>query len=76
MQWMFQKKRQLEIREETEQRADALIEKLMERDRDCILVSHGFFMRTLQKELQKYGFRMDKKKLGFSNLERVIAEKK
>lgn len=76
IQWMFQKKRQLETREETEKRADALIEKLLERDRDCILVSHGFFMRTLQKELQKYGFGIDKKKLGFANLERVIAEKK
>lgn len=74
LQWLLQKKRQPERRRETEQRADALIEKLVERDRDCILVSHGFFMRTLQKELGKYGFQIGKKKLGFSNLERVIAE--
>lgn len=75
MQWLFQKKRQLEKRGETEQRADALIEKLLEKDRDCILISHGFFMRTLQKELNKYGFQIAKKKFGFANLERVTAEK-
>ena len=30
-------------------------------------------MKTLQKELKRYGFRMDKNKLGFANLERVTA---
>ena len=53
MQWLFQRKRQVEKREETQKRADALIEKLVQRNRDCILVSHGFFMRTLLKELKK-----------------------
>lgn len=75
MQWLFQKKRQLEKREETKKRADMLIEKLLEKDRDCILISHGFFMQTLQKELKRYGFRIDKNKLGFANLERVTAER-
>ncbi len=75
MQWLFQRKRQVEKREETQKRADALIEKLVQRNRDCILVSHGFFMRTLLKELKKYGFAVDKEKLGFANLERVVAEK-
>lgn len=75
MQWLFQRKRQVEKREETQKRADALIEKLVQMNRDCILVSHGFFMRTLLKELKKHGFAVDKEKLGFANLERVVAEK-
>lgn len=73
VQWFLQNKRQSEIKKDTIKRADALIEKLLQKNRDCVLVSHGFFMQTLIKELKRYGLAVDRDKLGFSNLERVIA---
>ncbi len=52
-----------------------MIEELMQRNRDCVIVTHGFFVRTLMKELKRYGFVINKNKLIFANLERVIATK-
>ena len=75
LQWLMQSKRQIEGKNETEKRADALIEELRQRNRDCILITHGFFMRTMIKELKQDGFTIDKSKLSFANLERVIATK-
>lgn len=73
MQWLLQSKRQREVKLDTQKRADELIEKLIRKNSDCVLISHGFFMRTLIQELKQYGFKVDSKKVGFANLEKVIA---
>lgn len=75
LQWLWQSKRQEESRIDTQKRANKLINKLLGENRDCILISHGFFMRTLIKELKKQGFAVDKNKIGFANLERIITIK-
>ena len=75
VQWLLGNNRQLEGKRVTKKRADQLVEKLLQQNKDCILISHGFYMGTLVKEFKQYGFKIDKNKLGFSNLERIIAEK-
>lgn len=75
LQWLLNSKRQIEGKNETENRADTLIEELMQRNKDGVLITHGFFMRTMMKELKRYGFAIDKNTMTFANLERVIATK-
>lgn len=75
VQWMLGSNRQLERKTETKKRADRLIEKLLQENKNCILISHGFYMRTLVRELKQYGFTINKNKFRFSNLERIVAEK-
>lgn len=75
LQWLWQSKRQKEKRTDTQKRANQLIRKLLEKDRDCILVSHGFFMRTLVRELKKQGFVIEKSGVGIANLAQIIAVK-
>lgn len=41
---------------------------------DCYLITHGFYLRTLIRELKKQGYRIRKSSpLGISNLDRIIA---
>jgi len=75
LQWFLQSKRQIELKRDTQKRADKLIETILQKNRDCVLVSHGFFMKTLIQELKRYGFVINRKKPGFANLEKVIAVK-
>ena len=75
IQWMFGSDRQDEVRTDTKRRADMLIAELIHKNSDCILISHGFFMKTLVQELRKQDFVINKGKLRFKNLEKVIAEK-
>lgn len=68
LQWLWQSRRQKEKRTDTQKRAKQLMEELLEKDRDCILVSHGFFMRILVKEFKKQGFVIEKSGVGIANL--------
>lgn len=75
LQWMMQSKRQTERKTDTQKRAKRLVENLIEHDRDCILVSHGFFMRTLIAELKRQGFCISKSGVGIANLAQITAIK-
>lgn len=77
LQWYFNFSRQQESRYATIKRADIVITELEERNKDCVLVTHGFFMKTLIHRLRKRGYIVNGQKMfGFSNLEMVTAEKK
>lgn len=55
--WNKNKKSQLEGRATTEKRAKEFIKKLdFNSDENILIVSHGFFLLTLLKELRKLGF--------------------
>ena len=77
VQWFLNRKRQVESRKETIKRADDVI-RILERDgRDCILITHGFFMKTLIKRMKVHGYEIrGNQKLGFENLQTVTAYKK
>lgn len=75
LQWLWQSSRQQEGRVATGKRAAQLIAGLIKKDKDCILVSHGFYMRTLVKELRRQGFTIEKRGMGIANLAQIIATK-
>lgn len=75
LQWFFNNKRQSETRTETEKRSETVIEELHKKNENCVIISHGFFMRTFIKSLKKQGFKITgDKKIRFSNLQMIIAE--
>lgn len=75
IQWLLQNSRQSESKANSKKRARRLIEQLEENNQDCILVSHGFFMRVLIGELKNQGFVIDKSSMGIGNLAQIMAVK-
>lgn len=74
LQWLFDLPGQKEGRTQTRQRARRLVQALIEKNEDCILVTHGFFMHTLLGEMKKAGFRIRPERLHYRNAEAVFAE--
>ncbi len=57
IQWLFNNKRQDEIRFDTYRRLEASSDKIIERGEDCIIVMHSFVMRIFSRILIKKGFK-------------------
>ena len=74
-QWLFNIRRQPETRSETKLRAKKFVKHLIEKNEDCAVFTHGFFMITFLREMENQGFHLDHKKLNYSNGEVVICEK-
>lgn len=75
LQWFWSGWRQKEGRAVTLRRARCLVNRLLQKNRDCILVTHGFYMRVLVKELKKQGCKIEKSQKGYENLAQIIATK-
>lgn len=76
LQWLLQSKRQVESKKATIIRAGKMIDLLEKQRQDCYLITHGFYMRTLIKELKKQGYKIKKNHIfGIANLDMVIAAK-
>lgn len=75
LQWYANSKRQSENRRSTTERCKRVIHELECRNENCIIVSHGFFMRTFIKCLKKQGYSVSDNKIGISNLQFIYAEK-
>ena len=76
LQWYLNMNRQPECRNATIKRADLVIAELEKQGTDCILVTHGFFMKTLVNRLKKFGFHIcGGQMLAFNNLQSITAEK-
>ena len=50
-------------------------ENAAEKEKDCIIVTHGFFMHTLLSQMKHQAFKISHTKLSYSNGEFVIAER-
>ena len=74
-QWLFNIRRQPETRSETKLRAKKFVKHLIEKNEDCAVFTHGFFMITFLREMENQGFHLDHKKLNYSNGEAVVCEK-
>ena len=48
---------------------------IAEKEKDCIIVTHGFFMHTLINQMKQQAFKISHTKLSYSNGEYVIAER-
>ncbi|XOB63674.1 histidine phosphatase family protein [Campylobacterota bacterium DY0563] len=46
-----------ETKKDTINRAKALIESIDKEDKDILIISHGLFLKILEKELKKIGFK-------------------
>ena len=73
LQWMLNINRQQEIKRKTIDRATKVIKELSTKNKNCILITHGFYMHTLIKELKRYGYTVNNRHVSFSNLEVVEA---
>lgn len=77
VQWLLRSERQVETKKDTILRAEKMINLLEEHQQDCYLVTHGFYMRTLIRELKKRGYKVKKRNLlRISNLDMVVAAKR
>ena len=75
LQWLINCRRQAEGLRQTRKRAKRFVELIKNDDMDVAVVTHGFYMHTLLKEMRKAGFRMMGSSLKFKNGEYVVAEK-
>ena len=75
IQWFFNAPRQPETRAQTRRRARKFAQHLSQKNEDCAVFSHGFFMIFLLQEMEKQGFKVDHKRLHYSNGEAVVCQK-
>ena len=74
VQWFLNFSHQWETRRDTKGRAEELVEMLIKNNRDCILVTHEFYLYTLKKTLSKHGFKTTREYSGrIKNLEKITA---
>ncbi|MCR5509972.1 MAG: histidine phosphatase family protein [Lachnospiraceae bacterium] len=75
LQWFINSTRQVEGRRQTIERARQFAALISEEDSDCAVVTHGFYMHTLLREMKNAGFRIDNSSVNYKNGAYVIAEK-
>ncbi len=76
LQWDFGSRRQAESRGDTIKRAKAAV-RLLAEEKDCVVVTHGFFMKIFLRELENAGYVLKgNRAFGFDNLNMVRAEKR
>ncbi len=75
LQWAAGSARQPEKRRDTVNRSRQFIALICRDSADCAVVTHGFFMHILLRELKKSGFRTDRLCLGYKHGEYVTAER-
>ena len=77
VQWYIGSSRQIEKRNSTIQRANKVIDLCESQNEDCILVTHGFFMKTLIKVLKNRRYHLlGNNQFVIKNLQLICAEKK
>ena len=75
LQWIINVSRQPEGRSRTKMRARRFVDTICRDNSNCIVVTHGFYMHILLREMKKAGFRTSKLRLAHKNGEYVVAEK-
>ncbi|MCR5098274.1 MAG: histidine phosphatase family protein [Lachnospiraceae bacterium] len=74
LQWLINNSRQIEGREQTIERANRFITMICNDNKDCAVVTHGFFMHTLLQEMKKVGFIINSASVKYKNGECIMAE--
>ena len=75
LQWAVNNSRQPEGRIQTKKRAMEFIEILCKEKTNCAVITHGFYMHVLLREMNKAGFRVSKARTAYKNGEYVVAER-
>lgn len=77
IEWYFNSSRQPETKRKTRERAEKLVKMLVEKNEDCVLITHEFYLYTLESVLAKHGFVTERGSIGrIKNLERIRATKR
>ncbi len=74
-QWFINSSRQAEGHRQTIERARRFVEMICKENADCAVITHGFFMHTLIKEMKRAGFKTNHSSVKYKNGEYVTAEK-
>ena len=72
LQWFTGNKRQPETKAQTTKRADEFVKMISDYNECCAIVTHGFFMHTLFKVLEKEGFKADITRANYRNGEVIL----
>lgn len=75
LQWLCGSSRQPESMIQTRERARRFVDEIIQKNEDCIIVTHGFFMRTLMAVMKRHGFKADRIHLYYKNGETIIFTK-
>ena len=75
LQWLCGRSRQPESMIQTRERARRFVDEIIQKNEDCIIVTHGFFMRTLMAVMKRHGFKEDNMPLYYKNGETIIFTK-
>ena len=75
IQWFLNSPRQREGIAETRERAQQFINVLCENNTDSAIITHGFYMHTLLKEMKASGFKVNGRHCFYRNEELIIAER-
>ena len=75
IQWIRGTERQPESHADTVRRAEKFVDRLILRNEDCAVFTHGFFMITLLQVMKTKGFEIDHTRLNYSNGECVVCTK-
>ena len=75
LQWLTGNKRQPENKKQTAKRAAQFADMIINKNENCAIVTHGFFMHTLIKALKKAGFKADKNRVNYRNGEAIVLRK-
>lgn len=73
--WNFRCGRQPEHKMETKKRADRAIDLIEKVGKDCYVVSHAFFMRTLFRQLRRRGYESHSGFVRIDNLQQFVFRK-
>ena len=76
LQWLIGNKRQPEGREQASKRAEQFVNMIIERNEDCAVVTHGFFMHALIRIMKNVGFKADKERVHYRNGEVILLTRK
>lgn len=74
--WIFKEGSQPERKAQTRERADKAIDLIEEVGKDCFVITHAFFIRTLFRQLQRRGYTTGSKMRFIRNLESYVFVKK
>ncbi len=74
-QWLINSPRQVEGRKQTIERAIIFVAMICKDNKDCAVVTHGFYMHTLLRQMKKAGFRINTSSVKYKNGECIMAEK-
>ena len=75
LQWFVNSKRQPEGRYQTRKRAKQFVKRLCIENEDCAIVTHGFYMHMLIKEMKRAGFTIEKNALHYKNGQAIVCRK-